>query len=342
MARGVSRNAILKGMRAALKLQRDLGLDRGAARWKRVDVFGAIYKENVPLLFRELEPLMGAYLREGGNPGIILTTRRPLGQQRFTAAHELGHHMMKHDPHADDDSILRRAPDQLRDYRSLPPAEQEADAFASYFLVPDWLITSLMERQGWTPQQLHDPGTVYQMALRIGASFRATIYALVRNKVIGSGVRQQLAKTQPAALKRSLVPDLSLESTQNVDVWHLTERDEGTVIEAGRDDLFVVKLREDSGAGYLWSFDDLEEAGFAILKDGRENIAEETIGAPTIREVIARAGDAAPAQGTYTAWECRPWAPNDDPKRWSFNYRPVFSHDAGLFRPKAKSHSDLF
>ena len=341
MARGgVSRGAVLKGMRAALKLQRDLGLDRGAARGHRVDVFGAIYRENVPLLFRELNPLMGAYLREDGNPGIMLTTRRPLGQQRFTAAHELGHHMMNHDPHADDDSILRRAPDQARDYASLPPAEQEADAFASYFLVPDWLITTLMERQGWTAHQLQDAGTVYQMSLRMGASYRATLYALARNRVIAPGVRKQLAKAQPGPLKRALVPDNTLSSTRDVDVWHLTERDEGTVIEAGRDDLFVVKLREDSGAGYLWSFDELEEAGFAILKDGRETVAEGTVGAPTVRHVLARAGDAAPAHGTYTIWERRPWAPDDDPKRWSFDYRPVFTHDSGLFRPRGEPVGD--
>ena len=194
MASGIVRDAVLKGMRAALRLQRDLGFDRGEARGHRVDVFGAIYKENVPLLFRKLEPLMGAYLRENGNPGIILTTRRPLGQQRFTAAHELGHHILNHDPHADDDSILRRSPDLARDYMRLPPAEQEADAFASYFLVPDRLIATLMQRQEWTPQRLRDPGIVYQMALRVGASYRATLYALVRNKVISAGVRQQLAK----------------------------------------------------------------------------------------------------------------------------------------------------
>lgn len=114
-------------------------------------------------------------MRPGGHPGIILTTRRPLGQQRFTAAHELGHHILKHDPHADDDSILRRSPDMARDYTHLSPAEQEADAFASYFLVPNWLISTLMERQGWTPQHFQDASVVYQMALRMGASYRATL-----------------------------------------------------------------------------------------------------------------------------------------------------------------------
>lgn len=332
MAKVPARDAVLKGMRAALRLQRDLGIDRGEARSQRVDVFGAIWRADVPLMFRELEPLMGAYMRPGGYPGIILTTRRPLGQQRFTAAHELGHHVLKHDPHADDDSILRRSPDIARDYTDLPPAEQEADAFASYFLVPDWLISSLMERQGWTAQHFHDSGVVYQMALRIGASYRATLYALVRNRVIGAGVRERLLKAQPKNIKRALVPDHPLESTQDVDVWHLTERDEGTVIEAGRDDLFVVKLREDSNAGYLWSFEELERAGFVILKDGREKVAEDTVGAPTIRHILARADDA-PPHGTYTLWERRPWAPDDNPKRWSFDYQPVFTHDIGLFRP---------
>ncbi len=340
MARGVARHPVLKGMRAALRLQRDLGLDRGEARGQRVDVFGAICRSRVPLMFRALEPLMGAYMCPGGNPGIILTTRRPLGQQRFTAAHELGHHVMNHEPHADDDSILRRSPDLARDYIRLPPTEQEADAFASYFLVPDWLLKTLMQRQDWTPHRLEDPNVVYQMSLRVGASYRATVYALVRNKVIGAGIRKHLAKAQPATLKRALVPDHTLTSTQGVDVWHLTARDEGTVIEASRDDLFVVRLREDSGAGYLWNFEELEAAGFAILKDGREKIAEGTVGAPTIRHIIARARHA-PARGIYTVWERRPWAPDDDPKPWSFEYRPVFTHGAGLFRAHGESAGDL-
>jgi Zn-dependent peptidase ImmA (M78 family)/predicted secreted protein len=319
-------------MRAALRLQRDLGLDRGEARGQRIDVFGAIYRENVPLLFRKLEPLMGAYMRPGGNPGIILTTRRPLGQQRFTAAHELGHHILGHDPHADDDSILRRSPDRARDYSSLPAAEQEADAFASYFLVPDWLISTVMQRHGWTPQVLQNPEVVYQLSLRMGASYSATLFALARNKVLGSGMRQQLAQAKPGSIKRALLPDHPLASTHDVDVWTLTERDEGTLIEAGRDDLFVVKLREDTGAGYLWNFEELQTAGFGILRDGREQVANDTVGAPTIRHIVARAENSPPF-GTYTAWERRPWAPEDDPKQWSFDYCPVFTHDAGLFRP---------
>jgi Zn-dependent peptidase ImmA (M78 family)/predicted secreted protein len=335
-----SRPAVLKGMRAALRLQRDLGVDQGSMRGQRIDVFGSILRQNVPLMFQELEPLMGAYLRPGGHPGIILTTRRPLGQQRFTAAHELGHHVLGHDPHADDDSILRRSPDIMRDYLSVPPEEQEADAFASFFLLPDWLIRTQMERHGWTRYHFEEPEIVYQAALRMGVSYSAAIYALVRGKVINASVRKKLAAVQPAKLKRALVPDYPLETTQNIDVWELDERDEGGVIEAGRDDLFVLKLREDSNAGYIWNFDELQQAGFVVLKDGREALSEDTIGAPTVRRVLAHGQDA-PQNGTYTLWERRPWAPEEDPKSWSFDYQPVYTHDIGLFRRRMVSGGDV-
>lgn len=334
-----SRRAVIKGMRAAVHLQRSLGVDHGNMRGQRIDVFGSILRANVPLMFQELEPLMGAYLCPDGHPGIILTTRRPLGQQRFTAAHELGHHVLGHDPHADDDSILRRSPDVMHDYLSVPPAEQEADAFASYFLLPDWLIRTQMESHGWTGRHFEEPEIVYQAALRMGVSYSAAIYGLVRSNVISSGVRRKLAAFRPAKLKRALVPDHPLQSTQNIDVWELDERDEGGVIEAGRDDLFVLKLREDSNAGYIWNFDELQRAGFVLLKDGREALSEDTIGAPTVRRVVALGQDT-PLNGKYTLWERRPWAPDEDPKSWTFNYQPVYTHDIGLFRQRHVQDSD--
>ena len=327
MARSATRAAALRGIRTATKLQRDLGLDQGEARGRRIDVFGTIVRAGVPLMFDQLEPLLGAYMRPGGQPGIILTTRRPLGQQRFTAAHELGHHMLNHDPHADDERILRRAPGA----GSVPKAEQEADAFASQFLLPNWLLKTQMERHDWTPRHLTSPEIVYQASLRCGSSYTATIHALERAGVFGAQVRNDLRRYQPARMKRDLVPDTPLKTTENIDVWRLTEKDEGTLIEAGRDDLFVLCLREDSSAGYLWTFDELKNAGFALLKDGREAVAEGRLGAPVIRRIIARA-DSDPAHGTYTVWETRPWDPTDDPKSFGFEYRPVITHETGLFR----------
>lgn len=330
----VSRNereAILRGIRGAKRLQRDLGLDKGAARAQRVDVFGCIAKMGAMLMFQPLEPLLGAFVREDDTAGVILSTRRPLGMQRFTAAHELGHLVLGHDPHADDEGILRRAPwaDDGMGSVPVPPQEREADAFASYFLLPPYLMKEQMALQGWEPRHFERPETVYQASLRFGTSYRATVFGLEREQVIGRNLGQQLRRAEPRDLKRALLGDYDLKHTQKIDVWHLTERDEGAVIEAGRDDLFLLRLREDSGSGYVWTFDELRDAGFAILKDGREPVPEGQIGAPTVRRILAQAER--PVAGRLTLREVRPWAPDDDPQLLTLYCRTATSDEAGLF-----------
>lgn len=328
------RESILRGMRGAKRLQRDLRLDIGASRAQRVDVFGCIARMGAMLMFQPLEPLLGAFIREVGAAGIILSTRRPLGMQRFTAAHELGHLSLGHDPHADDDGILRRAPWANERVRgpAVPPEEREADAFASYFLLPPYLIKEQMELRGWEPRHFEHPETVYQASLRFGTSYSATVFALERENVIGRSLGQQLRNAQPRDLKRQLLGDYALENAQRVDVWHLTERDEGAVIEASRDDLFLLRLKEDSGSGYVWTFDELRDAGFVILRDGREPVPEGQIGAPTVRRVLAHAER--PVAGHLTLREVRPWAPDDDPQLLTLYCKTATSDESGLFEPQ--------
>ncbi len=103
------RDAILQGARAAAKIHREFDLRRQVeAQASNVDVFGTIVKEKIPLMFRPLEGLLGAFL-PGPVPGIIVTTQRPLSVQRFTGAHELGHAAMGHEASLDDESMLTRS-----------------------------------------------------------------------------------------------------------------------------------------------------------------------------------------------------------------------------------------
>src|SRR5713226_6132053 len=144
-------SAVRTGTMAAARLHGQLDLRKEIGlRGGNVDVFGAIQTIDLPLLLRPLQGLLGAYLSDPA-PGVLVTTQRPMSIQRFTAAHELGHFSLRHDPSLDDESILRRMP------VTAPPSgnfqEVEADAFAVAFMMPKWLIAWHANRQGWTAQR---------------------------------------------------------------------------------------------------------------------------------------------------------------------------------------------
>jgi Zn-dependent peptidase ImmA (M78 family) len=234
-------------------------------------------------MFQKLDKLLGAYI-PAEEPGVLITTQRPLPVQRFTGAHELGHLYMRHEPSLDDESILRRAP-----FSTTSPAqrqEREADAFASMFLAPSWLLALIVQRQKWPAKMLADPATVYQASLRFGTSYTATCYVLERHKVINRTQRERLLSCEPKTIKQSLLHGYEPPDWRS-DVWLLTDRDEGALIEGGRNDVFVVRLHENSGAGYLWSFDELKAAGFALVTDDQE-ADRECVGGILTRRVTAR------------------------------------------------------
>src|SRR5258708_36877619 len=160
-----NRAAILTGAKAAHTLHRDLGVKEQIERsgTGRIDVFGAIAKLGATLMFQPLDKLLGAYL-PGDKLGVLITTKRGLPVQRFTGAHELGHLYMRHEPSLDDENILRRAP--FSTSGRLNRQEREADAFASMFLAPAWLLALVLERQQWKRRGLSEPLLVYQFSLR--------------------------------------------------------------------------------------------------------------------------------------------------------------------------------
>lgn len=88
------REAVLLGSLEAAQLHADAGLDSTSGAVS-IDVYEFIASRDIELVFHKLGGLLGAYL-EIQRPGILVTTERPLAIQRFTAAHELGHAVLKH------------------------------------------------------------------------------------------------------------------------------------------------------------------------------------------------------------------------------------------------------
>ncbi len=298
-------SAVRAGTMAAARLHQQLDLRRQVeGRGGNVDVFSAIEKLDLPLLLRPLQGLLGAYLSDP-EPGVLVTTQRPMNIQRFTAAHELGHFSMQHQPSLDDESILRRTPMQGQPAGDFQ--EVEADAFAVEFMMPRWLIGWHTSRQNWTISDFNLPHVVYQLALRIGASYEATCWTLVRHRFIQPAQAQELLLMQPRELKVALL-DAHRPPDYRGDVWLLTEQDAGVQIDGSRNDLFVLRLKEHSGGGYLWDLDQLKASGFAIVRDSLEAIDGEGVGGPVIRRVTAEPPDT--YRGRIALDERRPWDPD--------------------------------
>ena len=152
--------AVRNGTAAASKLLRRLDWQaKLEAEPGAVDIFAIIAELDLPLMLRPLKGLLGAFLKVP-TPGILVTTQRPLSIQRFTAAHELGHCLLDHEPSLDDeDQILRRAP-RAQDART-GFQETEADAFAVALMMPKWLILAHCARQGWRVPHLEQADNVF-------------------------------------------------------------------------------------------------------------------------------------------------------------------------------------
>ena len=325
-----NRGAILTGAKAAHTLHRDLGVREHLERTAggRVDVFGAISKLGATLMFQPLDKLLGAYV-PAEEPGVLITTKRTLPVQRFTGAHELGHLYMRHEPSLDDEGILRRAPFDTRS--RVERQEQEADAFASMFLGPAWLLALIVQRQGWPTDALADPVTVYQLSLRLGTSYSATAYVLERHKAISRQQRERLLSFEPKQIKRHLLEGYEPPDWRS-DVWLLTDRDEGVLIEGGRHDLFAVRLRENSSAGYLWDFDALTAAGFALVADDQQVDDPSLVGGVLTRRVTARSSQR--AHGKVTLQESRPWLPHKPLHELHLHYDLRGPEEPGMWEPE--------
>lgn len=300
------REAILQGTRAAQRLHARLGT-RSALETRtisRVDVIRVAHTLGAVLLFKKLKSLLGAYLAgtAASPPGILVSTERDLHVQRFTAAHELGHFVMRHEPSLDDGVGLWRG--GAHDVRELA-----ADAFASEFLLPRWLYLHHAGRQGWHVSDLERPEIVYQLSLRLGASYEATCWGLRSHAILMPSAAHNLSKWEPRTLKANLLSGRAALSNPWADVWAINQADNGLALEGNPDDILIFRLAERSSAGYLWDESRIERLGFDVLADSRNESLEEECGGDVRRVLIVRAKE--PGDYEIDLSERRPWDPDD-------------------------------
>jgi predicted secreted protein len=120
----------------------------------------------------------------------------------------------------------------------------------------------------------------------------------------GRSTLDALVNVQPRAIKKAILGNYDPPDFFR-DVWVLTAKDENALIEGSRSDLFVLKLTEHSGSGYVWTFDELNKAGFAVVRDEREGPDGEMIGGHVTRSITTISEGQ--QHGRLALAERRPW-----------------------------------
>lgn len=135
--------------------------------FKMLTDFGVFYE------FRELDKLEGAYSPDSPDypAAIAINKKRPFQRQRFTAAHELCHHLKDYNSQI------------ICPFEKSNPIEKFADAFAAELLMPSNFFISEAKSISNT-DGLVDPEKAFILCNLFGTSYQSVIYRLSRFRLI--------------------------------------------------------------------------------------------------------------------------------------------------------------
>ncbi|MDO9345526.1 MAG: ImmA/IrrE family metallo-endopeptidase [Pseudomonas sp.] len=274
--------------------------------YTRIDPFRVAAGAGVSVLLRPMEKLLGAFIRDD-NPGILVNSARSAGLIHMTCAHELGHFFMGHE----------NALDETVDYGSKAEIqEQEAEWFGYHLLVPRSLLSIICRRKGWNKTSLQNPHILYQLSLRLGVSYSAAAWSLIRHDILTYEAVQRLLKVTPASIKQSLLQADLPDVTK--DVWLFEVSDQSSVLEPRPDDHLVVRLKSHASAGYLWLADSVEEVkaqGFVLapLAAAAGDPKMLSFGAETTMDyVLTSSAEDCSVPCPIALSEVRPWIGKED------------------------------
>lgn len=291
-ARSPYERARLRGTKVASDEINRLGL----ALRERIDIFSIIEEQRLWLFTEPMRNAYGAYTRSRDSGGILLNSLHPASTQRFTAAHEYGHHVLGHEASADQEEQM---------FRSQKLLEVEAQAFAGEFLMPLQLVNYTLRMMGFNPRgPTLSPLDVYKVALELGVSYRAAVVQLVNHKKLTRTAGRRFATVSPLAIKTHIgggKPEFSW-----ADVWILDGAQEGRVFSPSLRDEIHVELPETPSSGYIWELIDPAREVLVLAGETFEpHDGEEAIGSAGERHFLFRVAE--PGQGQLRLEMRRPW-----------------------------------
>ncbi len=229
----------------------------------RIPIFDLIEDRGIWLSFQPLDQLLGVYQRVGDVAGIAINAARPITLQRFTAAHELGHHELGHRSHLDDSRNIEAA--------TSDPNELQAQTFAASLLMSEMSVESRLEHRGHDPDRPQLTALdVYCLSVELGVSYQAAVTQLRNLGKITAAAAQRIYKRKPLEIKQQLLGGRRPDNVR-ASVWRLTPADNERhlVIDVG--DELAVGLPEMRSAGYEWGLH--RSSGLTLVDDRYEPAA---------------------------------------------------------------------
>ena len=306
------RRANFEAMKRAITLHKKLRTDMT----RQVDVYAAIKGIGVDLAFLPLANLSGAYLRAteetGGLAGIVVNSKHPRSRQRFSAGHELGHHLRDGNQEV---LIVDRQTEFHTRTAGLMKNQREAtaEAFAAWFLMPRRLVEHLAGELHIADQPTAED--VYTLSLGLGTSYLATAGHLRALKVVTKDAYDRLAKVPPKWIKAQMAAHGPGDSWG--DVWLIRQGDHDSARVTPRPgDEIVVELFEIPTSGYVWRLHGEPRHVRLVESDYEEASragAEDTYGANGRRRIVLQADH--PGEETVQLEMARPWEASKPPQR---------------------------
>ena len=337
-----------EGRLAAERLRNELGL--ADVSW--VDVFDVIESGlNLDLLFRPLEGLYGFYWPHG-RAGIVVNASHPSSLQRFTAAHELGHHVLGHGESVDEVRNIEGALgiDGAEDFERRVVArstaeignaleEAAAQAFAGSFLMPLLPVNRyLKDHTESTHGGRLTAAEIYQLSVGFGASYDAACTQLAALNKIEWSYRSHLLDTTGA-----------LEVATRIGFGVAPRHSRGDVVVGDaapgsqvmeHDSELVVEVTETPSNGHVWTVEDVP-AQLEVMEDSvaKHDHDGEILGAAQTRHfrfAAKQAGHGSVRLALRPAWSPRAEAVDYRVVEVTVN-EPVFDFGCALSRRTLRS-----
>jgi len=163
------------------------------------DLIDRWFGDEVDLRFQPIPSLEGMYSRQHDGTGIIVVSSdRPSGRRRYTCAHELGHHLFKHQVSVDE------LVEEKRDRRT-NPREFLVDLFAGYLLMPKLaILRAAREREiDFSRPTAED---IYRLSSYFGVGYGTLLTHASRSiRVLDEGSADRLARVTPQSIREKLL-----------------------------------------------------------------------------------------------------------------------------------------